>query len=157
MVSTMRGESKSGPRRRRLGPAVLLTVAALVGGSFFASAASAQLSHKKTPKPTVVVKEVNNATFGQILTTKKKLALYTFDQTNCTTANNCSIVIWPPLLMPKGKTVPGGATGLGTVPFGTSQLQVTYNGLPLYTFYQDHKNTVNGNGIGGFTVAHVAP
>jgi predicted lipoprotein with Yx(FWY)xxD motif len=106
----------------------------------------------------MVVKAVMNASFGTILETKKgALPLYTFDMGTCTPANSCSTTIWPPLLMPKGKTMPGGVpTGLGTQPFGTGRLQVTYNGSPLYTFYMDHKNTVNGNGLGGFSVATVS-
>jgi len=57
--------------------------------------------------------------------------------------------------MPAGKTVPKGSSGLGTEPFGNGQLQVTYNGKGLYTFYQDVGSTVYGNGVGGFRVAQV--
>ncbi|HXQ59786.1 MAG TPA: hypothetical protein VN799_06795 [Acidimicrobiales bacterium] len=144
-------------RHRRVSPvssalAAGLTVTALVGGSFFASAASA-----KTTKPTMVVKAVNNSMFGMILETKKALPLYTFDMGTCSAATSCSLTVWPPLLMPKGKTMPGGvASGLGTQPFGSGRLQVTYKGSPLYTFANDKKNTVNGNGVGGFSVATVS-
>jgi len=157
MVSMTGRQRHSRTGRVSMALAAGLTVTALVAGPFFASAASARAA-AKTHKPTMVVKAVNNASFGMILETKKgSLPLYTFDMGTCSAATSCSTVIWPPLLMPKGKTVPGGVpTGLGTQPFGTGRLQVTYKGSPLYTFYQDKKNTVNGNGLGGFTVAMVS-
>jgi predicted lipoprotein with Yx(FWY)xxD motif len=130
--------------------AAALAVAGLAGGSFFASAASAQ-AEKKSPKPTKVVKEVTRSPYGEILTNLKKHALYIETSGTCT--GSC-LTIWPPLLMPKGKTVPAGATGLGTVSTG-SGLQVTYNSMPLYTFYTDTAKSVNGNDDGGFVVAQV--
>jgi len=156
MVS-MRRRVHSRGRRSVTGVAAALMVTAVAAGPIFAPAASARVSAAKAPKPTVVVKAVTVATFGQILVTKTKLPLYTFDMGTCSAATSCSLTIWPPLLMPKGKTVPAGATGLGTQPFGTGKLQVTYHGSPLYTFYLDHKDTVTGDGQGGFTVAHVTP
>ena len=132
--------------------AAALTVAGLVGGSFFASAASAQVGRTKSSKPTKVVKEVMRSPYGEILTNLKKHALYVETSGTCT--GSC-LVIWPPLLMPKGKTVPAGAAGLGTVST-SSGLQVTYNSMPLYTFYTDTNKTVKGNDDGGFVVAQVA-
>jgi len=97
------------------------------------------------------VKEETRAGFGLILTTTKNKSLYTDTTPPCT--GSC-LAVWPPLLMPKGKTMPAGAPGLGTVAFGT-RLQVTYNGMPLYTFTSDHGKSVNGNGVNGFAVAEV--
>ena len=140
-------------RRVRRGWTALMaatTVAALVGGSFLDSAASAR-AHK-SPKPTKVVKEVVRGTFGEILTNKKGHTLYIDTSPPCT--GGC-LTIWPPLLMPKGKTVPGGVpSGLGTVST-SSGLQVTYGGMPLYTFYTDTKTSTNGENVGGFVVAQV--
>jgi hypothetical protein len=61
-----------------------------------------------------------------------------------------------PLLMAKGKTMPAGATGLGTVAFGAKRLQVTYNSSALYTFKGDTDTSANGNGTAGFVVAQVS-
>jgi len=33
------------------------------------------------------------------------------------------------------------------------ELQVTFEGRPLYTFYTDSGSSVNGEGVGGFSVA----
>jgi predicted lipoprotein with Yx(FWY)xxD motif len=125
-----------------------------VGGLFLTSTASAQTVGKgKTPKPTKVVKEVVRGSFGEILTNKMGHTLYIQPGGTCT--GGC-LTIWPPLLMPKGKTVPGGvASGLGTVSTG-SGLQVTYNGMPLYTFYTDTKTSTSGENVGGFVVAQVS-
>ena len=128
------------------------TVAAFVGGAFFASAASAQ-AHKKGPKPTTVVKETTRSPYGEILTNTKKHALYIEPTGSCT--GSC-LTIWPPLLMPKGKTMPAGATGLGTVALGAKRLQVTYNSSALYTFKGDTGTSANGNGTAGFVVAQVS-
>jgi predicted lipoprotein with Yx(FWY)xxD motif len=128
--------------------AALATVA-LVGGLVVTSTASAQtVSHAKGTK---VVKQEKRKGFGKILTTTKNRALYVDEGTACT--GGC-LEVWPPLLMPAGKTMPAGASGLGTVPFGT-MLQVTYHGMPLYTFESDHGKSVTGNGDNGFYVATV--
>jgi predicted lipoprotein with Yx(FWY)xxD motif len=139
--------------RRWSGLAAVATVT-MVGGLVLSSTASAQVVGKsKTPKPTKVVKEVVRGTFGEILTNKKGHTLYIQPGGSCT--GGC-LTIWPPLFMPKGKTVPGGvSSGLGTVSTG-SGLQVTYNGMPLYTFYTDTKTSTSGENVGGFVVAQVS-
>lgn len=146
-----------GQRHRRAGGAwsallATTTAAALVGGAFLAPAASAQ-AHKKHKTATIVM-EVNRKPYGKILTTAKKLTLYVQQTGTCTTTQ--CLDIWPPLLLPSGQTVPTGAPGLGTVSMSEG-LQVTYNSMPLYTFYTDSKKSVNGEGQGGFVVAQVAP
>jgi predicted lipoprotein with Yx(FWY)xxD motif len=148
----MTGGRKSTRGRRAI--AALIIVAALGGGLFLTSAASAQTG--RANKPVKVVKEVMRSTYGSILVNNKSHALYVdTNSTPCAEVQGC-LTIWPPLLMPKGKTMPAGASGLGTTPFGSGQLQVTYNSEPLYTFYQDNKKSVNGENVGGFVVAQVA-
>ncbi len=145
-----RGRGDGSTRRQRRGSLLLAASVglSLVGGTVVA----AGTAQAKTTKPTVVVKVVARGSFGDILTTVKKKALYIDTTPPCT--GSC-LTIWPPLLMPKGKTTPAGVTGLGTTPFGTGQLQVTYNGMPLYLFYTDTKKTVSGQGVGGFEVVQV--
>jgi predicted lipoprotein with Yx(FWY)xxD motif len=122
-----------------------------VGGLFLTSTASARVAGKSMTSK--VVKEETRTGFGLILTTPKGRALYVDTDPPCT--SGC-LAVWPPLLMPKGKTVPTGAADLGTVAFG-KKLQVTYEGRPLYTFTSDHGKSVTGNGVNGFAVAEVAP
>ena len=78
-------------------------------------------------------------------------ALYEHPSGSCGTS--CQS-IWPPLLMPTGKTIPKGAACLKTVKLG-SGLQVTYHGQRLYTFTGDSGHSVNGNGVAGFVAAKV--
>jgi predicted lipoprotein with Yx(FWY)xxD motif len=122
-----------------------------VGGLFLTSTASARVAGKSMTSK--VVKQETRTGFGLILTTTKGRALYVDTDPPCT--GGC-LAVWPPLLMPKGKTVPTGAADLGTVAFG-AKLQVTYQGMPLYTFSSDHGKSVTGNGVAGFAVAKVSP
>jgi predicted lipoprotein with Yx(FWY)xxD motif len=131
--------------------AAVTIVAALGGGLFLDSAASAQTGHAH--KPVKIVKEVMRSPYGLILVNKKSHALYIDNAPPCT--GSC-LTIWPPLLMPAGKTMPAGATGLGTTPFGNGQLQVTYNSKPLFLFYTDNKKSVNGENVDDFVVAQVS-
>jgi predicted lipoprotein with Yx(FWY)xxD motif len=101
-----------------------------------------------------VVQVVDRAPFGAMLATTKGRSLY---KTMGPCTGQC-LVVWPPLVMASGKTVPTGVSGLGTVTTvvgGVTRLQVTYKGKPLYKFDQDSGSEVNGNGVGGFKVAKV--
>lgn len=89
--------------------------------------------------PTVL--RTDNTTYGPILTTAKGFALYTYtaDQPGGAGCVGGCLQYWPPLLLPSGvtKPVPGpGVSGLGTFTRG-GRLQVTYHGLPLYTYVTD--------------------
>jgi predicted lipoprotein with Yx(FWY)xxD motif len=134
------------------------TVAALlVGGTTvatagIATAAQAQVRPASAGSSATVVQQATRPHFGKILVTVKAgMALYEHPHGGCSAA--CES-IWPPLLMPKGKTMPKGAMCLGTAKAG-SKLQVTYNGQRLYTFVDDTGHSVDGNGLAGFKVAKV--
>jgi predicted lipoprotein with Yx(FWY)xxD motif len=142
------------PRRARLAltGGAALGVVALAGAIAPATAASAHDARVKTPKTAVVVEVVNRPPYGQMLATVTGASLYTAPG-SCT--GGC-LTVWPRLLMPKGKKIPLGASGLGTVKVKGSHmggLQVTFNGKPLYRFSGDMGSSVNGNGVGGFMVA----
>jgi predicted lipoprotein with Yx(FWY)xxD motif len=98
-----------------------------------------------------VVQVVNRSPIGNMLATTGGASLYTLPKGSCT--GGC-LSVWPPLLMPTGKTKPKGAECLGTVST-PSGLQVTYNKHALYTFTGDSGTSVNGNGVGGFKAAKV--
>lgn len=114
--------------------------------------APAALAHGvKKSKSVVVVEVVDRAPYGEMLATTTGLSLYTGPP--CT--GGC-LAIWPPLVKPKGKKIPSGVPGLGTVKVKVGKhkvAQVTYNGEPLYTFYTDTGSAVGGEGVGGFVVA----
>ena len=80
-------------------------------------------------------------------------ALYILPHASCTAG---CLTVWPRLVLPRGKTIPTGASCLGTKPFGTHhRLQVTYHGKRLYTFVQDSGISVTGDGLEGFKAARV--
>jgi predicted lipoprotein with Yx(FWY)xxD motif len=151
-IPTVKSEQRSRRPRLALTGGAALGVVALAGAMPPASVASAHDARGKTPKTAVVVEVVNRAPYGQMLATVSGSSLYTAPG-SCT--GGC-LTIWPRLLMPKGKKIPLGMSGLGTVKVKGSHmagLQVTFNGKPLYRFNGDMGNSVNGNGVGGFMVA----
>ena len=93
-----------------------------------------------------------------VLTTTKGLTLYTLSgETNghfiCTSAT--CLRAWPPLLVTPG-TRPTGPVKLGAIKNPEGQTQVTYKGMPVYTFEGDHKKgEANGNGLDDVGVWHV--
>ncbi|HLN16115.1 MAG TPA: hypothetical protein VK277_05090 [Acidimicrobiales bacterium] len=123
---------------------------ALAPALAFTPASSAAVHASKTP---VVVKQANRKGFGHILVTKPGATLYDLPSGTCT--GGC-LQVWPPLVLPAGDTTPKGGKGvvgtLGTMPAPGGGLQVTYNGLPLYTFVNDSGHSVNGNNVAGFHV-----
>jgi predicted lipoprotein with Yx(FWY)xxD motif len=61
---------------------------------------------------------------------------------------------WPPLLVSAG-TTPKGPAKLGTIKRPEGKIQVTFKGLPLYTFDGDSaKGQANGEGIKDVGVWH---
>jgi predicted lipoprotein with Yx(FWY)xxD motif len=61
--------------------------------------------------------------------------------------NSACTKIWHPLTVAGGAKPSGSVGSLGVVkrPGGTEQ--VTYKGMPLYTFAQDHAGQANGQGV----------
>jgi predicted lipoprotein with Yx(FWY)xxD motif len=139
-----------GPTRRWL--ARTLTATVVVGSMTGLSAdlVSAHAAPTVTKRATIV-KVVTRRPFGKILATIHGRTLYIKPRGGCT--GQC-LVSWPPLLMPKGKTIPLGTRCLGTKPRGR-RLQVTYRDHRLYKFSGDSGSSVNGNGVSGFKVAKV--
>lgn len=97
------------------------------------------------------VKTMRNATLGAtVLVTSQGMTLYHLSAEQngkfiCTTP--ACVGIWHPLTVASGST-PTGAESLGTVkrPDGTEQ--VTYKGMPLYTFAQDtSEGDAKGQGV----------
>ena len=143
-------------RHARLIVTASATLALAGAGISMSAAAAATPAHPaatsvRAGKSALEVKERTRPHFGKILVTLSGRALYYLPSGSCT--GGC-LSIWPPLEMPSGKTVPKGASCLGTAPFG-NRLQVTYRKHRLYTFTGDSGTSVNGNGVAGFKVAKV--
>jgi hypothetical protein len=160
-MRTLVNRTRTGPGRLILTAAASLALAggslsvAAVTGATAASAASAHPAAARvaTSRSAVVVKERKRPHFGKILVTVRGAALYYLPSGSCT--GQC-LSIWPRLVMPAGKTMPKGASCLGTARFGSHhRLQVTYRKHRLYTFADDMGTSVTGNGVAGFKVAKV--
>jgi predicted lipoprotein with Yx(FWY)xxD motif len=104
-----------------------------------------------TKSDTVAQATVSGA--GPVLVDAKGFALYSPSQEKggkivCTAS--CTKV-WVPLTLPKGQAAPTAASGLGsklgTIVRPDGRTQVTFRGLPLYTFALDQSpKSVSGNG-----------
>ena len=92
-----------------------------------------------------------------VLTNTKGLTLYTLSgETHgkfiCTTS--ACLKAWPPLLVTPG-TTPKGPVKLGTVKNPEGKTQVTFKGMPVYTFEGDSKKgEANGEGLKDVGVWH---
>ena len=94
--------------------------------------------------------------FGMALTDSRGFALYKFDRDQggtsvCYETNDCQTK-WPPLLTAGApKAGPGAdAAMFGTTPRRDGTMQVTYNKMPLYFYFQDKApGDVNGQAVGG--------
>jgi predicted lipoprotein with Yx(FWY)xxD motif len=122
---------------------------------------AARVVHCGSPMTTshrvTMVHPANRMGFGKILTAARPgvrgRALYVLPSGTCT--GGC-VSVWPRLVLPRGKTIPAGASCLGTKPFGSHhRLQVTYHGKRVYMFDSDSGTSVNGDGVAGFAVAKV--
>jgi predicted lipoprotein with Yx(FWY)xxD motif len=119
--------------------AIAVPMALAKGGSTVAAEANAPKLHKT------------------VLTDTKGLTLYTLVGEShgkfiCTT-NTC-LRAWPPLLVPAG-TTPKGPVKLGTIKNPEGKTQVTYKGMPVYTFEGDSKKgEANGEGLKDVGVWH---
>jgi predicted lipoprotein with Yx(FWY)xxD motif len=141
-----------GSRMRARGTVVFaactLLLAACSGGGSKVSTGSAPSSTQSSsprpvsaaaPSPTVL--KMTIASYGPVLTDAKGFVLYTYtaDEPGGPGCTGACLKLWPPLLLPAGQPAPiagPGVSGLGTVakPEGT---EVTYEGLPLYTYLND--------------------
>jgi predicted lipoprotein with Yx(FWY)xxD motif len=120
------------------------------------SSSSKQASSTATSPPAsgesgVSVKTARAATLGAtILADSSGMTLYHLSGEQngkfiCT--SSACVAIWHPLTAPSGST-PSGAESLGTVKRPDGSVQVTYKGMPLYTFAQDSaEGEAKGQGI----------
>ncbi|HEX2392451.1 MAG TPA: hypothetical protein VHI77_05990 [Solirubrobacterales bacterium] len=139
--------------RSRIPIAALALVAALL----IPASASAETATASATKQ--VAKESRNATLGKtVLTTKAGHTLYSLSVEKkgkfiCT--SSC-LSLWTPLTVPAGVR-PTGPVKLGTVKRPDGRTQVTYKGLPLYSFTGDTKSgQVNGEGLRDVGTWHAA-
>lgn len=95
----------------------------------------------------VVVQRGQDPVYGQILTDIDGMALYVSnqDKLNSSSCAGACATMWPPLLLPPGESLSSGISGIGTIERQDGTTQVTYNGMPLYTYSGDAPDEVTGN------------
>jgi predicted lipoprotein with Yx(FWY)xxD motif len=104
-------------------------------------------------QPGDVVLIVQKSAIGYVLAAADGQVVYTYGKDSKGSAPTCTgscATTWPPLtgkpLASEADKLPGT---LGTVSDANGAKQVTYNGLPLYTFKGAKPFTTAGNGVGG--------
>jgi predicted lipoprotein with Yx(FWY)xxD motif len=124
----------------------MLAAAAVAVYAFTASRGDAAAA-----KRSVVVEKARNATLHRtILVDRRGRSLYSLSAEKhgrfiC--KNAFCLSLWTPLVVRRG-TVPAGAPALATIKRPDGRIQVSYRGLPLYTFNHDSKpGDVKGNGF----------
>lgn len=126
---------KTNKRTAAIAVTAALAVTALVIG------ARAMTEGPYLKKTEIVVKIHATSRYGKILVTQGGFTLYTYqldtkNHSNCTTF---CLQMWPPLVVSSGDAPTGaGITGLGTITRSNGERQVTYEGMPLYSYVLDH-------------------
>ena len=155
---------------RLLGGSLLLgaaiTVAACgasgttASGSGSSPSSGTARSSGSSPSSAVTVSATNVPGVGTVLVNGQGQTLYLLTsekggKITCTGSNGCT-KIWPEITLPKGTTAAKAGSGamsslLGTVKDASGNLEVTYNGWPLYTYAADSgPGVAHGQGIATF-------
>ncbi|MGD0082992.1 MAG: hypothetical protein ABSD78_07315 [Acidimicrobiales bacterium] len=103
----------------------------------------------------IVVKTASVSGVGTALVDAQGFTLYTYslDKPGVIACTGHCTSSWPPLLVPSGEHL-ANMSGLSTVTRPGGDIQVAYNGKPLYTFSGDTKaGQDNGKGIPNWSVA----
>jgi predicted lipoprotein with Yx(FWY)xxD motif len=133
-------------------PLIVLAVAACGGGS---GGASASPTPPTTPTGQPATVGVASTGLGQILVNSQGHTLYLFQKDTGTTSTctGACATSWPPLRATGQPTVGSGANAalLGTTSRSDGGPQITYNGHPVYLFFQDQKpGDTKGEGVNAF-------
>ena len=121
-------------------------------GSSSQAAAPANTTSSSSAEGAAVVKSASNATLGTtVLVDAQGMTLYSLSGEQngkwICTSTACT-GIWHPLTAPSSGTPSGSVGSLGTVKRPDGTMQVTYKGMPLYTFTADQKpGDAKGQGI----------
>ncbi len=167
--STPAGSGSASSGSSGSAPASSATVAATATKNGASSTASAKPHNSAQPQASTggvtfppvgtTVMVVQHSSVGYVLAEANGSVVYTYDKDTKGGAPTCTgscAEAWPPVTgTPKAgpaDTFPGT---FGVVKGAGGVEQITYNGLPLYTFAGAKPLSVAGNGVGG--VWHVVP
>jgi predicted lipoprotein with Yx(FWY)xxD motif len=142
---------------------LIVVVVVIVGGYALVhkspkTTTSSSSSQSNTPAVNnAVLITKTDAKLGQYLADPSGKALYTYgaDSSGVSNCTGSCLSNWP-AYVDKGSTT-NLPTGVSTLKRSdNSQVQYTYNGLPLYYFVSDGSGQVTGNGVENFKVAKPA-
>ena len=125
--------------------------------------AGALLVPAATAAPSAPVTKLKATGFGYVLARRDRQALYYWDiekkaggKIRCTGA--CA-GLWPPLLVRSAAAVPKRVAGIrgtfGTIRRPNGKLQLTHNGLPVYTYVHEGPGEVRCNNVDGWFVVRL--
>ena len=129
-------------------------ILAACGGSSSSSSSTSSASTPASPTSTsgsaAVIKTASNPTLGTVLVNGQGMTLYALSAERggkwICTSSGC-LQVWHPVTVSAGST-PTGTASLGVIKRPDGTTQVTYKGMPLYTFAQDHApGQANGQGV----------
>jgi predicted lipoprotein with Yx(FWY)xxD motif len=160
------GDGGTGERRALLGMTVgvMAVIAAACSSGSTTPTTAAPTTTSTNPSTTTtataaayVVGSATRGSFGAILVDRSGATLYRYtpDGTAKSTCTGGCATIWPPLTVPAGTTSVAAAAGisagaLGTITRSDGTRQVTYKGMPLYTYTGDTSaGQTSGQGVGG--------
>jgi len=154
----------SGPSSRWLagGALGLLLLAAACGSSGASPGTTTTGAPPTTTSATnssgpASVKVATVGSVGAVLVDTSGMTLYRYtpDGANKSVCTGACSSVWPPLTVPAGTTHAIGSTGvpsgdLGIIMRSDGTHQITYKGIPLYTYTGDTKaGQASGQGVGG--------
>ena len=112
--------------------------------------------------PQAPVSKIQTARFGPVLVTSKKQALYYWNREKraggkIRCVGECAKA-WPPLIVKSSRIDPrvSGITGkFATIRRPDGRFQVTFKGLPLYTYAHEGPKQVKCNNVNGWFVVRL--
>ena len=137
-----------------------LLISALVIGGLLASFLAARSASASSSATVKVVQTAKKAKLEKtVLVNRMGLTLYSLSaekRGRFICSNSACLSLWTPLDIAKGAK-PSGSARLGTIKRHDGRIQVTYRGLPLYTFNLDkRKGDAKGEGFKDVGTWHAA-
>lgn len=127
----------------------LLQGAAIASGALLLASAGVATVSGASASP-ITISVTQNKTWGSTLTLKDGHTLYrlTKDSKNMSVCTGKCATVWLPVVLATGQKTPlgNGVSRLGSFTRANGTHQVTYEGIPLYTFTGDKKaDEITGN------------
>lgn len=130
---------------------IKILVPALAVAALLSACGSSSGSTSSSSSSGTTVQSVSNPSLGsKVLVNGQGMTLYSLSAERAgkfICASSTCTKVWHPLTLAGGAKPTGSVGSLGVVKRPDGTQQVTYKGMPLYTFAQDHSGQANGQGI----------